>query len=123
MFLVDTTSKKEKHEYDDWGYGFTIPKDSEEITTKPIEKVEGCECGSQPPVYDISGGSEANPHEFPWMVRIVGGCALGEQSSVTSIISKQNAIFTIHVFHVKMVLPLIICCVFPKICCQVFCRI
>ena len=23
----------------------------------------------------ISGGSKTEPHQFPWMVRIVGGCA------------------------------------------------
>ena len=35
-----------------------------------------CPCG-QPWRYtdEISGGREATPHEFPWVVRIVGGCA------------------------------------------------
>ena len=25
----------------------------------------------------IMGGQESKPHEFPWIVRIIGGCAYG----------------------------------------------
>jgi len=39
-----------------------------------------CSCGKAPKTgaNRVIGGTEARPHEFPWMVRIVGGCAMGE---------------------------------------------
>ena len=42
-----------------------------------------CSCGKAPMtaanrVIGVIGGLEAIPHEFPWLVRIVGGCARGE---------------------------------------------
>merc|ERR1712142_471107 len=37
-----------------------------------------CSCGKAPKTgaNRVIGGTEARPHEFPWMVRIVGGCAM-----------------------------------------------
>ena len=51
-----------------------------EITTAPMEKKADCACGFQDAdgINRISGGEEALPKEFPWVVRIVGGCAGGE---------------------------------------------
>ena len=84
VYLVETKSKSGNNDNDiDWDGldRFTIPKDSKEITTEPVEKKLGCACGVKS--YneinaEISGGTEAKPHEFPWMVRISGGCAGGE---------------------------------------------
>ena len=74
--------------YRDWKkertqYWYTKPT---EKTTKYVNE-EYCMCGQttqninvevEKEAYDyIIGGSEAKPHQFPWMVRIVGGC-LGE---------------------------------------------
>ena len=72
MYLVETKSKKEMNgnEIDNW--------DSKEITTTPVEKIDGCACGYNDIFGEISGGTEAVSNEFPWMVRIVGGCAGGE---------------------------------------------
>ena len=71
MYLVETKSKKEMNgnEIDNW--------DSKEITTTPVEKIDGCACGYNDIFGEISGGTEAVSNEFPWMVRIVGGCAGG----------------------------------------------
>ena len=77
VYLVETKSKARKNENDyDWeGLDkFTIPK---EITTEPAEKKVGCACGDQKGS-EISGGTKAVANEFPWMVRISGGCAGGE---------------------------------------------
>ena len=79
MYLVETKSKKEMNgnEIANWdGLGrFTVPK---EIATTPVEKIDGCACGYNDIFGEISGGTEAVSNEFPWMVRIVGGCAGGE---------------------------------------------
>jgi len=45
-----------------------------------LMKSNDCNCGKSQvlsPVknYGISGGQEVRPHSFPWIVRIVGGCA------------------------------------------------
>ena len=46
----------------------------------PENKTEVCKCGEQVAInklqksFRIIGGSESAPHEYPWIVRIVGGC-------------------------------------------------
>lgn len=50
-----------------------------EIKSVPVGKEDACTCGKQAPseMNLISGGEDAGPQEFPWMVRIVGGCGGG----------------------------------------------
>jgi len=38
---------------------------------------EGCSCGRPGRPDEISGGKEATPHEFPWIVRLFDGCPRG----------------------------------------------
>ena len=84
VYLVETKSPKEMNgnEIDNWDGldRFTVPKDSKEIRTTPVEKKDGCgACGYNNPISgEISGGTEAVSNEFPWTVRITGGCAGGE---------------------------------------------
>ena len=46
----------------------------------PENKKEVCKCGEQVAInklqknFRIIGGSESAPHEYTWIVRIVGGC-------------------------------------------------
>ena len=77
VYLVETKSKKEMNgnEIDNWDGldRFTVP-------STPLEKRYGCgACGYDNKIRrEISGGTEAVSNEFPWTVRIVGGCAGGE---------------------------------------------
>ena len=57
-----------------------------EPTTEPIGKRNECACGKQflsrnkrgeMERNEIAGGEDTVPREFPWLVRIVGGCAGG----------------------------------------------
>ena len=49
-------------------------------TTEATEQQGECDCGKSPNQNsnEIAGGKEARPNEFPWMVRIIGGCAQGD---------------------------------------------
>ena len=49
-------------------------------TTEAPEPQGDCDCGKSPNQNsnEIAGGKEARPNEFPWMVRIIGGCAQGD---------------------------------------------
>ena len=63
-----------------------------------MEKKADCACGFQDAdgINRISGGEEARPKEFPWVVRIVGGCAEGEffvmfsKSTYWFLLDKKN---------------------------------
>ena len=68
---------------------FFLPPRSTEVINKnsTLEKKKekkrlpkDCFCGQQPPPNEISGGQAAAPHEFPWIVRIVQGCAKGTRN-------------------------------------------
>ena len=68
---------------------FTTKRTTEittESTTEPIGKRNECACGKQflsnykrgeMEREEIAGGEVAVPEEFPWLVRILGGCAGG----------------------------------------------
>ena len=58
----------------------TTARVKEVIKTKRTKsrniKSSACECGNSNAEFsfEISGGSEASPHEFPWAVRLISGC-------------------------------------------------
>ena len=52
------------------------------------------------PKYEISGGLTATPHEFPWIVRVLGGCAGGNCAG--SLISPS---FVLSSFHCTVAPP------------------
>ena len=86
MFLAESKSRKEKKGYeseieylDGINRAPTMVKGRGENDTKSILNTwEDCQCGQNYLGSEISGGTEAVPHEFPWMVRIIGGCKGGE---------------------------------------------
>ena len=82
--------------YDIWDL-FTVTKERTESTTESTVKTDDCICGKkgfgnhkrnfiernhkrndESEQEEISGGEEALPKEFPWLVRLVSGCAGGE---------------------------------------------
>ena len=55
----------------------TSIEDTITIDTNTIKSATDCNCGlpKKESNFEISGGREAIPHEFPWIVRIRGGCS------------------------------------------------
>ena len=68
-YLIETEDNKHRSSGE-----FPIFQDYREITKEKKKKKDDCMCGKQPPQPEIAGGMEAVPHEFPWLVRIVGRC-------------------------------------------------
>ena len=86
-YLIETEDNKHRSNGE-----FPIFQDYREITKETKEKKDNCTCGKQPHFKEeIVGGMEAVPHEFPWLVRIVGRCP-GETN-------KQGGKLKVGIFH------------------------
>ena len=61
-----------------------------------FEDVSGAEGGCGVPALDneISGGSKARPHAFPWVVRLTGGCPRGLCGA--SLITTRHILTSFH---------------------------